>query len=146
MKRLQADLAKPDCAKDFKDVGAVLRKLSGIGFSNQGTPTFQTVNGLPVATSGSPGDAKYNRFTKSINLNAVINWSDPTTTAGFLDGRSWYYDALAGQAKSLNVSSVSASQFMDIVILHELSHYKGAIGNPDQDPNVELALWRDCIK
>jgi hypothetical protein len=35
---------------------------------------------------------------------------------------------------------------MDLTILHELSHYKGAIGNPDTNPRVEIALWNDCIK
>lgn len=36
---------------------------------------------------------------------------------------------------------------MDLTILHELSHFTGAIGNPDDlDEAVETALWKDCIK
>jgi len=53
---------------------------------------------------------------------------------------------LRGQAAILGVASVTAAQFMDLTILHELSHYNGAIGNPDRNPAVEKALWNDCIK
>ena len=35
---------------------------------------------------------------------------------------------------------MSATQFMDIVILHELAHYDGTIGNPDVGSN-EVQLW-----
>ena len=63
-----------------------------------------------------------------------------------LNGSSSALDLLAGQAAALAVSSVTAGQFMDLTILHELSHYSGAIGNPDTNPDVEKALWNDCIK
>jgi hypothetical protein len=29
--------------------------------------------------------------------------------------------------------------------LHELAHYNGKVGNPDQAAN-ELKLWQDCIQ
>lgn len=40
---------------------------------------------------------------------------------------------------------MTAGQFMDIVVLHELAHYDGAVGNPDKASN-ELKLWNDCVK
>lgn len=71
----------------------------------------------------------------------------PHGTAATLDGAPYTYDALAAEANYLGVptTSVSVAQFMDIVVLHELSHYNGAIGNPD-NPTVEKSLWNDCIQ
>ena len=38
------------------------------------------------------------------------------------------------------MASITPAQFMDIIVLHELAHYNGAIGNPDK-PAVERKLW-----
>ena len=94
--------------------------------------------------------ARYNPITRSINLNSMINWDDPDFQPAIVDGVGNLIDGpfvqlLQGEAALLGVDSVTAAQFMDISIFHELSHFNGAIGNPD-NPAVERALWTDCIK
>jgi len=78
-------------------------------------------------------------------VNSNINWIDPSNTSAVLDGQSYSYNALSAEAQLLNVSSVTGSQFMDIVILHELAHFSSTIGNPD-NATVEQQLWNDCVK
>lgn len=107
---------------------------------------FATQDGTVTAKGRSPGVARYNGLSGSINLNTQVNWSDPSQTAALLDGSSWIANLLAGQATALSVASATAEQFMDLTILHELSHYNGALGNPDTNSSVEKALWTDCIK
>jgi RHS repeat-associated protein len=139
--RVQADLKKANCANDFKDANAAMSRASDVGFSDQGTPKFRTKDGQVTGTATL---GKYNRFTGSINLNTSINWADPANTSATLDGKPYNFNALAAEPSFLAVPSMSAGQLMDITILHELSHLKGAIGNPD-NPSVEKTLWNDCI-
>jgi RHS repeat-associated protein len=143
--RVQSDLAKADCAKDFKNPAATINKAGRVGLADLGPIKFVTdkSSGLPVSAK-STKMAQYNPVTGSVNLNTQINWADPAHTAATLNGGPYPYDALAGQAYSINVPSVNAAQLMDINILHELAHYNSAIGNPDK-AKVERALWDDCI-
>jgi hypothetical protein len=78
-------------------------------------------------------------------LNSTVNWNNPDSTAATLNGSAWVYQALAGESQALGGQAVSAAQFMDISILHELAHYNGSIGDPDSAA-VEVQLWNDCIK
>jgi RHS repeat-associated protein len=145
--RVAADLMKAGCGSDFKNASKDISKLGQIGFSNQGTLLFSTDSqGNIVPTKGTPGLGKYNGFTGSINLNYQVNWLLPNQTAALLNGNPYTPDLLGGQAAALGVPSVTADQLIDLTILHELSHYNGALGNPDNDPTVEERLWADCIK
>jgi hypothetical protein len=47
--------------------------------------------------------------------------------------------------QELPASDRSIVAAYDKIILHELEHYNGSIGDPDS-PAVELQLWNDCIK
>jgi hypothetical protein len=147
IKRVQGYLSDPDCAKNFRDPAAAIRKAGTVGFSDQGVVQYTTQpNGEIAGRRGSPGVARYNSFTGSINLNSTVNWMEPNKTNALLDGASWVSDLLAGQAHALGVSSVTAGQYMDLTLLHELSHYTGAIGDPDRNEAVERMLWKDCIR
>jgi RHS repeat-associated protein len=150
-----SDLKNPNCAKDFKNVAADLKKLGSIGFSNYGQLQFITQNGVPVAKPPSlwtrltnpcwNSEGCYNSATGSINLNNNVNWGDPNNTAATLNGSPWTYPALSAEAQMVGASSMTAAQFMDITILHELAHYNSAIGDPD-NPAVETQLWNNCIQ
>jgi len=145
---LKTALQKPECAKDFKNIKSVIKKLATIGFSDLGDIGFHTENGNLVANTNGPL-GQYNRFTKSITLNsnAGVNWVNPEHMAATLDDHTVFvYNALTATATKLGVASVNNYQFMELTILHELSHYKGALGDPDTDPTVEQKLWNDCIK
>ena len=41
------------------------------------------------------------------------------------------------QAARLDICSVTADQYMNLTIFHELPHNNGAIGNPDKSPDAE---------
>ena len=89
-------------------------------------------------------DAQYNALTKSITLNKQMNWTDPTKVSATLDGKPYSYNALTAQANYLGVPGVTSRQYIDCVVMHELEHYNGTIGNPDLK-KVEQQLWIDCI-
>jgi hypothetical protein len=142
--RIGDDFAdKPQCADDFKNTTNDVAKLTHVGFANLGTPTFSDNNGVEKWVKGL--DGRYNPITGNITLNNQINWSNPSQTPDIFNGQPGTYDALAAEAAYLGIASVSAAQLMDIVLLHELAHYNGTIGNPDKQA-VELQIWNDCIK
>jgi RHS repeat-associated protein len=147
--RVQRDLTKPDCAKDFKNASKTSSEAATATLSNLGTPKFVTgSNGpKPVTRWYSGGEeGEYLPFLHVIWINANFNWDNPDQTNATLDGHSWIYPALSSEAYSIGVPSMTPDQFIDIVLLHELSHYNGALGNPDKGPGVEKQLWKDCVK
>ncbi len=140
--RVRADLQKPDCAKHFKDVAGCQSELSKVGFKDWGQLKFTTVNGeIQSSKSNTVGD--YNRLTGAITLNSEVNWIDPDNTAALLDGQPYTYPALGAEASFLGVPKVTAGQYMDINILHELAHYSGRF-DPDKEGNT-ATLWKDCV-
>ncbi len=144
--RVQADLAKPNCGGDFKNAAQTSQKAGTVGFSDQGELQFVTTpDGVIQQAPHSPGEGNYAPISRSINLNSQVNWVDPANTSALLNGSPYTYNALAAYANYLGVSSVSADQLMDMDVLHELSHYNGAIGNPD-NVKVMQELWVDCIQ
>lgn len=40
---------------------------------------------------------------------------------------------------------MTANQYMDLIVVHELAHFDGKVGNPDKAAN-ERKLWNDCVK
>jgi hypothetical protein len=143
--QVKQDLSNPACAKDFKNVGADVTKLGQIKTSAMGDPAFHTENGVIVTNTNSPPLGQYNALTRSITINSSINWGLPGLQQATLDGQPYFTNLLAGEANYLNVASINPAQLLDMTILHELSHYNGAIGNPDNQ-SVEQQLWQDCIK
>jgi RHS repeat-associated protein len=146
--RIKQDLSKSDCAKDFKNLNAVLKKLGQIQTKDLGDPAYISQDGLPVANPKSPPLGLYTSrgFSSTITINSSINWALPSFQSATLNGQPWTINLLTAEAYHLGVPSVSPDQLLDITILHELSHYNGAIGDPDKDPSVEKRLWQDCIK
>src|SRR6267142_2345779 len=75
--RVQADLLKPECAKDFKNVKNTINKAGKVDFKDMGTPKVdKDLN----PTKDSPAAASYNSVTGAIRLNSQINWIDPDDT------------------------------------------------------------------
>lgn len=147
IRRLAERLSQEECASLFKDPKAATNKLGEITFTEQGVPRYTTTpSGKHIlASRSSPGYGVYNPFTRSIKLNSSVQWANPANSKATLDGKPWTIDLLAGQAHALGVPSMTAQQLMELTILHELSHYTGAIGNPDRSAHVERQLWEKCI-
>lgn len=141
--RVKSDLSKPSCQKDFKDMEQIMKSLSNATFRDLGIMKY---NANGTSARGNPGVGRSNPFTGSLNLNSRTNWANPGSTLILKGGFETRGDLLGGQSGVLGGASVSAREFMDLTLLHELSHISGAIGNPDRGPGVEKALWRDCIK
>ena len=83
-----------------------------------------------------------------LNSNASINWANPMQSTYVLNGQTKAGDLIAADLIALGLprdTFMSADQFMDLALLHELAHFDGAVGNPDKGKN-ELKLWNDCIK
>jgi len=84
---------------------------------------------------------------KVITLNTSVNWADPSMTLAInQNGNSVQYDLLAATAFKVGAASVTAAQFMDLTILHELEHSFGG-GHPETDADAyDRGVWRDCFK
>jgi RHS repeat-associated protein len=154
IRRVQAALERQDCAKDFANAAATSAKAATAGLTNQGDLRYNTgPGGRLVPARRSPAVGRYNPFTGSINLNSMVNWEDPDWTMAIINNADLdYFYGIGHQARllewaaaNLGLASITAKQFMDLTIVHELAHYNGVIGNPDL-PAVERALWTDCIK
>jgi RHS repeat-associated protein len=146
--RIQADLSKPDCAGDFKSAPKTLAEMSKLGLNDYGETTETTGDNGTITMTGE--FAQYNPISKSINLNSnsSINWADPSIGQMLVNGKQTATNYIAGELQFLGLpasTSMTAGQFMDMVILHELAHYDGTIGNPDIGSN-EVKLWNDCVK
>jgi RHS repeat-associated protein len=121
----------------------------GLGFGNfvslgdkaLGQLTAHTENGKIVMDNNVMG------YTdgKTITLNSWVNWADPNNTAALLNSKPWTDPLLNAQKAYLGASSMTAAQFMDFTLIHELSHYNSTIGNPDNQ-KCAAQLWNDCVK
>ena len=148
-KRIVKDLNNANCAKDFSSTVDTTSELDEISFKDAGPLQYSTNrNGVPRLTGGWLGE--YNGFTGSIylNSNSSVNWANPTDSTYVLNGQVKAGDLIAGEIAFLGLpqgTTMTPNQFMDLVVLHELAHYDGTVGNPDNAKN-ELKLWNDCVK
>jgi RHS repeat-associated protein len=157
LKRVKADLQNPKCAALFKDLSACQAELSNVTFANLRPLEFTSTNGgTPQPVPGydtialfTPGTSNFG--TNLIELNTYVNWADPSQTAATLNGQPWtdnitgFYQGVLGAT-----SAITASQFMDFTILHELEHYdfanSGAQGSdPSNTTEAMKYLWNDCV-
>jgi hypothetical protein len=125
-----------------------MAEMSKLGLNDYGETTETTGDNGTTTITGE--FALYNPISKSINLNSnsSINWADPSIGQILVNGKQTATNYIAGELQFLGMpasTSMTAGQFMDMVILHELAHYDGTIGNPDIGSN-EVKLWNDCVK
>lgn len=147
--RVKIDLQKPNCAKDFQDVGKTLKELNNkVRFKDLGPLAYSYVNGV---FSRNPGTEEAGTdpgvFSTSIDLNTEVNWANPNDTQATRNGQPWVYPMLSYYGPLLGTSSLTAGQFMDFVLVHELAHYDSvpSLGNVDST-ECSQKLWNDCIK
>jgi RHS repeat-associated protein len=83
---------------------------------------------------------------RGIYLNTNVDWANPDgTIAVDQNGSGVSYRLATGNALQLGVASVSAQQFMDLTILHELAHaFK--VNHPNGDHTAfEKRIWEHCF-
>ncbi len=150
--RVADDLKKPNCAKDFLNAQNDIKELAKVSLGDLGTPRFQTQDdGSVIGTPPPPSNlcagalGCYYALSQTVVINSVIDWADPNSSTETLDGAAHSYPALSAYANYVGYQGLTAGQFLDLIILHELSHYNGARGNPDKQ-SVMKNLLTDCIK
>lgn len=139
---MAADLKKPKCAQDFKNINQALKELGNVAFDAAlGQLTAHTENGQIVMDNGVMG------YTdgRTITLNSWVNWADPNNTAALLDSKPWIDRLINAEEAYLGASSMTTAQFMDFILIHELNHYNSTIGDPDNQ-GCAKQLWKDCVQ
>ncbi|MBI4910107.1 MAG: hypothetical protein HY820_41200 [Acidobacteria bacterium] len=137
---------KPLCADAFDSPLSAARVARRIGLEDLGIPQVNAA-GLPVQGTRDGWAATVEGG--NINLNRRINWTSPSYTRAMVDGKytlwtAWDFSKyVAGNAKV--AQTPEPGQVMDIVILHELSHVYGALGDPDLNSAIEPRLFKDCV-
>ncbi len=156
--RVESELTKPNCANLFKSIGVCKADLQNIGFKQAPLALTTNASGQIIPQSAN-WVGKSNPITGSITLNSAVNWKDPNLTSASLNGQPYTYQALYAQASLLGLPltttgysngqpTVSAADYMDITLLHELEHLAGNL-NPDKTTNGvsnETGLWNNCVK
>jgi len=122
-KRVAQDLGKANCALDFNSpLAPTISALSNVQFGNLGPITGE--GGYYGQVNGQG----------QITLNSQVDWASPQPVM---------LGSMSNEVMS--TSLLTAGQYMDLAILHELEHYQGTIGNPDTQ-SVMVSLFWDCIK
>jgi hypothetical protein len=140
---VKADLQNPKCAALFKDPSACQAELSNVALKNLGPLEFtSTKGGTPQST---PDTELAELVGSNIYLNTNVNWPDPNNTPAFLNGQPWTYQGINQFEIALSITSnVTASQYMDFAILHELEHFSNNGEDPDNFKS-KTTLWQDCV-
>jgi hypothetical protein len=113
----------------------------------------QSLGRLTLGADGNflPGQAMAAYFDGTIAINMNIDWSLASTVACLADGTSRRsIDLAAAEAGRVGTASMSASQFMDLTILHELAHSFGLDHPGTNDANdvagFNKGIWELCFK
>ena len=86
IKRVQGYLSDPDCARNFRDSAAAIRKTGTVGFSNQGVVQYTTQpNGEIAGRRDSPGVARGSKKHRSTSRDPVRRPWKPTGQVGHCD-------------------------------------------------------------
>jgi RHS repeat-associated protein len=139
-------------------VAAAEITASGISISassGQAGVGKQSLGPFTLEPDGSftPGQAEavYSPNLKSITLNANIDWSDGTTVACLVNGAGCQTVNLAqGEAARVGADAMSANEFMDLTLLHEMAHSFG-LNHPgtngvNDTAGFNKAIWTACFE
>jgi hypothetical protein len=156
--RVGSMLKDADCAKAIgaRDAASATNRAQRIKIGSSALGNFHVIadaenNPIRIDQNRSAALARYNPgflgIGRSITLNTAVNWEDPSATMAInQNGTAATYDLLAATAVNVGAASVTAAQFMDLTILHELAHSYG-VDHPRTDASAfDSAIWRDCFK
>ena len=155
--RVEGLLANPQCAAQIGADGPASAQSRASSISISAVATYAGTQSLGVMTlqpdgSFTPGQAMaaYNPNTQSISLNPTINWSAGTVFACLADGTGCKtIDLVAGEAARVGAASMTVQQWMDLTILHEISHFFGQDHPGTNDVNdtagFNIGIWGACF-
>jgi RHS repeat-associated protein len=82
----------------------------------------------------------------SIQFNSSVDWSYPANTFAIdQNGATVLYDATSGLAFQLGIGSMTANQFTDLILLHELAHSFGR-NHPVDTQAYDQNIWSHCFQ
>ncbi|MGO9095484.1 MAG: RHS repeat-associated core domain-containing protein, partial [Bryobacteraceae bacterium] len=144
----------PDCADavtGLNDPDEVADVLEGTTVTEANLGMIQLgADGQPLP--GGPNLADTIAITPTnpniITLNSAVNWTNPNSTPAVGIGGLTTYTALTGMAQQVGAASMTAQQFVDLIILHELGHvftqqHGGTSGVTTQQYNTNI--WDNCF-
>lgn len=115
------------------------RNKMSIGFVSLGALRYQS----GAATKDSGPVARY--APGVFGIGRAIE--DPTKQVAFVDGKVQRFDLLAAQAKQLEIDSMTADQFLDLSLLHELRHsFGGDHGRNLSTEDCDKQIWEKCLR
>lgn len=84
---------------------------------------------------------------RAIQLNAQVNWPDPNLTFALdQNGVRVVLPLLVHKAHELGIASMTAQEFMDLTLLHELSHRFGRDHPAGDAKDLDREIWKACFK
>jgi RHS repeat-associated protein len=148
--RPDEECARAIGAQDAATARAALR--INIGFADLGSLRVITASdGRVVRAQSDPPVAQYRPgvlgIGRAVRLNTRVNWLDPDRTLAVdQNGGVVAFPLLTAKARQLEIASMTAGEFPDLTLLHELSHRFG-LRHPDTDSRaLDQEIWRECFQ
>jgi len=144
--------ANPDCdnAIGFGEtsLGADVAATVPIVFSNLGALNATTdANGSIVSVSGAIAQGPLGTTLGPLELNAVVNWSNPSQTLAVNQLQAAVpYDLLAAEEARVGTATMTSLEFMELTILHEMGHGAGLDHPRGDSSDYNKAIWDTCLR
>ncbi len=124
--RVEKLLSTQDCASAIgaPSIEAAQQRVNSIHvrFSESPLTFSESGEGEGWLAEYSRVGGGFMRLQRAITFNTAVNWQDPASTVA-VGGASM--NVLGGLSAEVKAGSMTASQFMDLIFLHELAHSFG---------------------
>jgi hypothetical protein len=141
-----------DCANE---VGGSLAEVQArlltveIGFFDSGPLSVTTdASGEVVGYNSDAATYNYSFLAPDrgvINFNRRLNWWNPASSFGVdQNGFSMGVNPTAGYKAQVKAQNMSADQFVDLILLHELKHSFGGL-HPRDETEYNRGIWTRCF-
>jgi len=151
-------LKKKECAEAIgaKDSAGAVKRTKDLKFEIGDVGGYvrlvPQVGGGATPHEDTPGLANYGRgsgmnpLVRRVRLNETINWSDPSRSMAINQstGMLMDYDVLAAAGYERG-ASVTSTELMDFVLLHEVGHSFGIDHPFTQATEYNKAIWKNCF-
>lgn len=123
------------------------QQLQGLTLSVSAGSGFQaTTNQAGQVTGVKSGQELADDLGTLVTFNGAVNWSDPNKTlATDQDGKQVILSLVSYMALQVGAKSMNTNQFVDLVMLHELSHSLGRDHPVGDAQAFNTNIWTNCF-